>query len=95
MTDDTIVSPTLAKGIDERIAAAGGDIATVRHELEDELHVYEQNPDAQSDPTQQRLHIAMLLSEIEYLDAKAFGEGQQITPRHEGLIDRVRGWFSH
>ena len=95
MIDDTIISPTLAKGIDERIAAAGGNIATVRHEFEDELHGYEQNPDAQSDPTEQRLHIALLLSEIEYLDEKAFAEGQQITPSHEGLMDRVRGWFGH
>lgn len=95
MSDDSIVSPTLAKNLDERVETAGGKIATVRHEIEDELHAYEQNPDAEPDQTQRRLHIAMLLSEIEYLDVKAGAAGQKISPKHEGLVELVRGWFHH
>jgi hypothetical protein len=95
MTDDSIISPVMAKGLDERIDAAGEKISAVRHEIEDELHAYEQNPDVEPDPTRRRLHIALLLSEIEYLDAKASAAGQKIAPKHEGLVDRVRGWFHH
>ncbi len=95
MTDDSIISPALAKSMDERIAAVGGDISAVRHEFEDELHAYEQDQDVTGDRTQRRLHIALLLSEIEYLDAKAVAEGHKITHKHEGLVDRVRGWFHH
>ena len=95
MTDDSIISPAMAKDLDERVDAADGNISVVRHEIEDELHAYEQNPDAEPDPTQRRLHIALLLSQIEYLDVKASAAGQKITPKHEGLAERVRGWFHH
>ena len=95
MTDDSIISPTMAKGLDERVDAAGGKISTVRHEIEDELHAYEQDQEMMVDRTKRRLHIALLLSEIEYLDAKAVAEGHKISVKHEGLTDRVRGWFRH
>jgi hypothetical protein len=95
MTDDSIISSALAKSMNERVADAGGNTSTVRHEIEDELHAYEQDQDAPADLTQRRLHIALLLSEIEYLDAKSVAEGHKIIHKHEGLTDRMRGWFGH
>lgn len=95
MSDTDIISPTMAKELDARVDAAGGDISAVRHEVEDELHAYEQDENVPEDSTRRRLQIALLLAEIEYLDAKASAAGQATSEKHEGLTDRVRGWFHH
>ncbi|MCB0156607.1 MAG: hypothetical protein KDD83_00625, partial [Caldilineaceae bacterium] len=71
MSARQIVSPAMADELDARVKQAGGDIAAVRHEVEDKLHAME----AQEEPADQ-VQVALLLAEIEYLDAKA-EEAQQ------------------
>ena len=91
--DNEIVSPMLAKELDERVEKANGDIQAVRHEIEDELHALEQKAEAENTYNEHRPQIALLLSEIEYLDAKAAEANQVVEEKHEGLLDRIRGWF--
>ncbi len=86
MSDRDIVSPAMVKELDERVAQAGGDISVVRHQLEDELHELETT-------NGERVRIALVLSQIEYLDAKAKEMNQSVQEKHEGLIDRIRHMF--
>lgn len=86
MNDREIVSPAMAKDLDGRVEQANGDIRTVRHQLEDELHELEQN-------NAERVQIALVLAQIEYLDAKAEQANQPVEEKHEGLMDRIRRMF--
>lgn len=86
MNDREIVSPAMAKDLDGRVEQANGDISTVRHQLEDELHELEQN-------NAERVQIALVLAQIEYLDAKAEQANQPVEEKHEGLMDRIRRMF--
>lgn len=89
MSDRDIVSSAMAEELDGRVEQAGGDIAAVRHELEDELHVIEAN-----EQPEDRVQIALLLAEIIYLDAKAKEAQQSVQEKHVGLMDRMRHIFS-
>lgn len=86
MNDREIVSPAMAKDLDGRVEQANGDIRTVRHQLEDELSELEQNNAV-------RAEIALVLAQIEYLDAKAEQTNQPVEEKHEGLMDRIRRMF--
>ena len=89
MSERHIVSPAMAEELDVRVEQAGGDIAAVRQSLEDELHAMEAN-----EQPEDRVQIALLLSEMLYLDEKAKESQQQVQEKHEGLIDRMRHMFS-
>jgi hypothetical protein len=82
------VSPAMGAELDARIEAAGGDIAAVRHELEDQLHALEEE-----DQLKDQVQIALLLGEISYLDEKAEELQQPVPEKHVGLIDRIRSLF--
>lgn len=86
--DREIVSPAMAKELDERVEQAGGDIAIVRHQLEDDLHALEAH-----ETTDDLVQVALILSEIEYLDKKAQDAMQAVEEKHEGLADRIRHMF--
>ena len=88
MSARQIVSPAMADELDARVEQAGGDIAAVRHEVEDKLHAME----AQEEPADQ-VQVALLLAEIEYLDAKAEEAQQSVQEKHVGLMDRIRHMF--
>lgn len=88
MSPQEIVSPAMAVDLDARVKQAGGNIVTVRQEIEDQLHALE----AQEESVDQ-VQIALLLAEIEYLDAKAEELQQQVEEKHVGLIDRFRNLF--
>lgn len=88
MNGQNSVSSAMALELDARIQQAGGDIAAVRHEIEDELHAAEMH-----EGTVDQVRIALLLGEIEYLDAKAEEQEQRVEERHEGLVDRIRALF--
>jgi hypothetical protein len=90
---DEIVSPAMQKELDERIAAAGGDIQAVRHELEDELHRLEAEQAEAENPAPLQTQIALVLAEIEYLDVKAKEAGAELAEKHEGLVERLRNWL--
>jgi hypothetical protein len=89
MSERHIVSPAMAEELDARVEQAGGDIAVVRHGLEDEVHAMEAN-----EQPEDRVQIALLLSEILYLDEKAKETEQRVQEKHEGLLDRMRHMFS-
>ncbi|NOZ70834.1 MAG: hypothetical protein GXP38_02800 [Chloroflexi bacterium] len=93
MSDDEIVSPLLAKELNERIAKVGGDILAVRHEIEDELHAIEKEAMATGKPEEYSLKTSFILSQIEYLDAKLQEAGKKPVEKHEGLVDRIRHLF--
>ena len=89
--DEEIISPKLAQDLEARIQMRGGDILAVRHELEGQLHALEKLADASDNPEAYRPDIALLLSEIEYLDKRL--EEEQRTPvqeKHPGLVERLR-----
>ncbi|MCB0073886.1 MAG: hypothetical protein KDE20_20605 [Caldilineaceae bacterium] len=88
MSAQQMVSPAMAADLDARVKQAGGDIAAVRHEVEDKLHAME----AQEEPADQ-VQIALLLGEIDYLDAKAEAAQQSVQEKHVGLMDRIRHMF--
>jgi hypothetical protein len=89
MSDRDFVSQLMAEELDARVEQAGGDIAVVRHQLEDELHTME----ADEQPGD-RVQIALVLSEILYLDEKAKAMQLSVQEKHEGLVDRIRHMFS-
>lgn len=89
MSDRDIVSSAMAEELDGRVEQAGGDIAAVRHELEDQLHALEAN-----EKPEDRVQIALLLSEMIYLDEKAKEMQQSVEEKHVGLMDRMRHIFS-
>jgi hypothetical protein len=89
MSDRDIVSLAMAEELDGRIEQAGGDIAAVRYELEDKLHALEAN-----EKPEDRVQIALLLSEIIYLDEKAKEMQQSVEEKHVGLMDRMRHIFN-
>jgi len=90
--DNEIVSPKLAEELEAKIQAKGGDILAVRHELEDQLHALEKKADTSEEPNAYRTDIALLLSEIEYLDQKLTqqAEKKHIEEKHPGLVARLR-----
>lgn len=88
MSSQEIVSPAMADELDARVQQAGGDIAAVRHEVEDRLHTMETQEESAD-----QVQIALLLAEIEYLDAKAEELQQQVEEKHVGLIARFRNLF--
>ncbi len=83
------VSSAMAAELDARVEQADGDIAVVRHELEDKLRAMEVD-DQQVDQVQ----IALLLAEISYLDEMARQMKQDVPEKHAGLLEQVRGLFS-
>ena len=89
MSDRDLVSQAMAEELDARVEQAGGDTAVVRHQLEDKLHTME----ADEQPGD-RVQIALVLSEILYLDEKAKAMQQNVQEKHEGLMDRIRHIFS-
>ena len=89
MSEHHAVSPAMADELDARVEQAGGDIAAVRHELEDQLHAMQ----ADEKPVEQ-VQIALVLAEIIYLDEKAQEMQQSIQEKHVGLVDRIRHMFS-
>ncbi len=89
--DNEIISPKLAEELETKIKEAGGNILAVRHELEEQLHALEKKADSSTDPNTYRADIALLLSEIEYLDKKlAAQEVPSVTEKHPGLVARLR-----
>lgn len=88
MSPQEIVSPAMAAELDARVAQAGNDIAAVRHEIEDKLHAMETQEESAD-----QVQIALLLADIEYLDAKAEELQQQVEEKHVGLIARIRNLF--
>lgn len=92
--DDEPISPMLQKELDERVAAAGGDILAVRHELEEELHALEAQQDASDTPQAFQTNVALVLGEIEYLDMKLHAAKQPVVEKHPGLVERVRKFLT-
>ncbi len=90
--DQEIISPSLARELDAKIRAAGGDIESVRHELEDRLHQMEKQADMSGEGNAYRMDIALILSEIEYLDQKLSTNrsGPPVKEKHPGLVGRLR-----
>jgi hypothetical protein len=79
----------MAAELDARVEQADGDIAVVRHELEDKLDAMEVGGQ-QVDQVQ----IALLLAEISYLDELARKLKQNVPEKHTGLLEQVRRLFS-
>ena len=88
MSPQEFVSPAMATELDARVKQAGDNITAVRHEIEDELHAMETREESAD-----QVRIALLLAEIEYLDAKAEELQQQVQEKHVGLIARFRNLF--
>lgn len=88
--DEGPISPLLQKELDDRVAAASGDILAVRHELEEELHQLEAQQSASDTPQALQPDVALVLGEIEYLDQKLHEAQQPIVEKHPGLVERVR-----
>jgi len=68
MPTQTIIPEGLQKELDQRIAAANGNVSSVRKELQKELHSLEaqQTDDSTAQVTQ--VQVALTLAEIRYLD---------------------------
>ena len=92
--DEEPISPRLQKELDDRVAAAGGDILAVRHELEEELHKLEAQQDASDNPQAFQTQIALILGEITYLDHKLQKAQQPVVEKHPGLVERIRHFLT-
>jgi len=64
----TIIPTGLQKELDQRIAAANGNVASVRKELQKELHTLEAQQTGSSTSQTAQVQIALTLAEIRYLD---------------------------
>lgn len=88
------ISSLLQKELDDRVAAAGGDILAVRHELEEELHTLEAQQDASDTPQAFQGKVALVLGEIEYLDLKLHEAQQPVAEKHPGLVEQLRDFLA-
>jgi len=68
MPTQTIIPAGLQKELDQRIAAANGNVSSVRQELQKELHSLEAQPTDDSTAQMTQVQIALTLAEIHYLD---------------------------
>jgi hypothetical protein len=81
------LSKPMQRELDERIVAAGGDVASVRREVEAALADINRQQDAPNPPSGLPADRALLMIELRYLDAKARTASPQATPRG--------GWFAN
>ena len=69
MPTQTIIPAGLQKDLDQRIAAANGNVSSVRKELQKELHGLEAQQTDASTAQITQVQIALTLAEIRYLDS--------------------------
>jgi len=93
VTTQTIIPTGLQKDLDQRIAAAGGSIATVRQELQKELHGVETQQNVSSQPQDTQVQVALLLAQIRYLDSLTTAAHEH-APK-QGLWQRIGSIFAH
>jgi|SRR4051812_29981926 len=89
----TIIPSGLQKDLDQRVAAAGGKVATVRQELQKELHGVEMQQNASAKPQDVQVQIALLLAQIRYLDSLTSAAHDE-APK-QNLWQRIGSMFAH
>jgi hypothetical protein len=90
MRGDALISPLLQEELDKRVADAGGNIDTVRHELEHELEQLEATAVAAEQPQLGRRDAALILAEMEYLDEEKQTLESASHAAHQGFMARMR-----
>lgn len=64
-----IIPAGLQEELDQRIAAANGDVSSVRKELQKELHSLEVQQTTSDNSQAKQVQVALTLAEIRYLDS--------------------------
>lgn len=89
LAEFSLLSTAARQELDASVSAAHGDIAAVRHAIEEQLNALD-GRSAGQDMTAQEYQgdRAFLLGQIAYLDALQRVEHERQAPQHESLLSR-------